>query len=43
MCDVDADPPATKFLSGGDGGAAAAEGVEHDVAGVAARLKDAFE
>ena len=43
MGDVDADPGAAEFLGGVDGGAAAAEGVEDDVARVAAGVDDAFE
>ena len=41
--DVDAEPAAAEALGGVDGGAAAAEGVEHDVAGVAAGADDALE
>jgi hypothetical protein len=40
---VYADPPAAEFLRGVDRGAAAAERVEHHVAGVAARGQDAFK
>ena len=43
MGDVDADPAAAQLLGGGDGRAAAAERVEHHVAGVAAGLDDALQ
>ena len=43
MGDVYADPGAAQLLRGGDGGAAAAEGVQHHVAGVAAGLDDALQ
>ena len=41
--DVDADPAPAQLLRGRDGGAAAAERVEHDVAGVAAGREDALQ
>src|SRR5690606_9418279 len=41
--DVDAYPVAAELLRGGDGRAAAAEGVEHDVTWVAAGRDDAFQ
>ena len=41
--DVDANPAAAEFFGGSDGGAAAAEGIEDDIAGIAAGLDDAFE
>jgi len=41
--DVNADPPSAQPLGDGDGGPAAAEGVEDDVAFVAASEEDAFE
>lgn len=41
--DVDADPLPAELLRGDHGGAAAAEGVEHHVAGVGGRLDDALE
>ena len=40
---VDADPLAAQLVGGDAGGGAAAEGVENDVALVAAGLDDAFE
>ena len=40
MRDVDADPSAIQLLRGRDGGSAAAERVQHDVAFVAARADD---
>jgi hypothetical protein len=43
MGDVDADPLAAQLLGGVDGGAAAAERVEHHVAGVGRGGEDAFE
>ena len=43
VCDVDADPAAVEFLGGGDGGAAAAEGVHDNIARVRGRFDDAFE
>lgn len=41
--DVDADPVAVEFLGGVDGGAAAAEGVEDEIAGVGGGEEDAYE
>jgi hypothetical protein len=41
--DVDPDPLPPELLRGMDGRAAAAEGVEHDVGGVAGCLDDALE
>ena len=41
--DVDADPMPPEFLRRMDGGAAAAERVEHHVAGVGGGVDDAFE
>ena len=41
--DVDPDPLAAQLLGGGNGSPAAAEGVEHHVAGVGAGLDDAFQ
>jgi hypothetical protein len=41
--DVDADPLAPELLRGDHGGAAAAEGVEHHVAGVGGRLDDTLK
>ena len=41
--DVYANPAAVEALGGGDGGAAAAEGVQHHVALVAAGADDAFQ
>ena len=41
--DVDADPAPPELLGGGDGGAAAAEGIQHPVAGVGGGLHDALE
>nr|WP_245639406.1 hypothetical protein [Rubellimicrobium mesophilum] len=43
MGDVDADPAAAELLRRVDGGAAAAEGLEHEVAGVGGGGDDAFE
>ena len=43
MGHVDADPAALQLVRGGDGRAAAAERVEHKVAGVAAGLDDALQ
>ena len=43
MGHVDADPAAFQLVRGGDGRAAAAERVEHKVAGVAAGLDDALQ
>jgi len=41
--DVDADPAATELLRGDNGGATAAEGIEHQIAGVGGCLDDALE
>jgi hypothetical protein len=43
MGHVDPDPAVFQFLRGGDGRAAAAERVEHPIAGVAAGLDDALQ
>jgi hypothetical protein len=42
MGDVDADPPAAELVRGVDGGAAPAERVEDNVAGLGRRGDDAF-
>ncbi len=41
--DIDADPPAAELMGGMDSRAAAAEGVEDDVAGVGGRADDTLE
>ena len=43
MGNVDADPPPVEFFGGMDGGAAAAERVEHQVAGVGGGGNDALQ
>jgi len=41
--DVDADPAAPEFVRGGDGGAAAAEGIQHDIAFVRRRADNTLQ
>lgn len=43
MGDVNADPAAVEFLSGGDGSAAAGEGVEYDITGVGGGEDDTLQ